>query len=76
MRAASEQDQRRPADAMTAFMRLWLALMLPYILVTFVFDLVVRGWIDLDWVMSPWPYLFPLAQAALFKWLARRWRAG
>lgn len=59
---------------MTALMRLWLTLMLPYVVVTFAFDLVVNGWIDLDWVLSPWPFLLPLGQAAIVTILTRRGR--
>jgi hypothetical protein len=59
----------------TAFVRLWLALTLSYVLLRFLFDLLVRGWIDLDWVLSPWPLVLPIAQAAVFWLLARRWPA-
>lgn len=70
----NDATSRTEADAPTAFLRLWLVLTLSYVVLKFLFDLLVQGWIDLDWVLTPWPLILPLGQAAVFWVVSRRWR--
>ena len=78
LRRMAEKDATRnpAAGPISTFLRLYLALTLFYVFPKFLYDLLVRGWIDFDWVVSPWPLILPLGQAIVFWLLSRRWRAA
>jgi hypothetical protein len=59
---------------MTRFIRLWLAVFFSYVLIKFLFNLAVFGWIDLRDVALLELVVLPLGQAVVFWFITRRVR--
>ena len=61
------------SSGLGAFLRLWFVLFFSYILIKFLFDLIVRGWIEISESAFQEILLLPLGQSIVF-WLVTRWQ--
>jgi hypothetical protein len=77
MRAASAKGKtvHDMGRQVAAFLRLWFVLLFAYVLVRFLLNLVVLGFVDARWNQVPELLVVPLGQSIIF-WLISRRRHG
>ena len=57
---------------MAAFLRLWFVLLFAYVLVRFLFNLIVLGYVDARWTQVPELLVVPLGQSIVFWFISHK----